>query len=105
MLAAVTVILAASVIPNIATAQLEQIYQENLRGGVVMTGNTLGRSGLSTAWTDAPGTRGSAFTWINDRTPATEDNAAWEILQPATGPKITPMRSSTSRARQRRVHG
>jgi clumping factor A len=71
--------LALWAIPRLAAAQLTQIYQENLKGSVVMTGNTLGRSGdqVTTTYYDRPGTLGSAFTWINDRLPATQDNTDW----------------------------
>lgn len=71
--------LAAIALPGTASAQLTQIYQQNLRGSVVMTGNTMGRSGDSVTGTfyDRPGLYGSAMTWINDSLPATQDNADW----------------------------
>ncbi|MBN2800900.1 MAG: hypothetical protein JXX28_17315, partial [Deltaproteobacteria bacterium] len=63
------------------------VHQRTLNGTVLMTGNTLGRSGATanvwdtnpplTQLTDAPGKFHSAFTWINDRTPVTQENAAW----------------------------
>ncbi len=78
-LASAAIGLAALTTPGISVAQLTQIFQQSVRGSVVMTGNTMGRSGDSEGSTlyDRPGPFGSAMTWISDTLPATQDNADW----------------------------
>jgi len=71
-----------------AVAQAQEavlVEQFTLNGTVVMTGNTLGRSGYvddifdanSPLLADRPGVWHSAFTWIADANPSIQENAQW----------------------------